>query len=110
MRCPIFSLLTFVLVLSTSASAQDLPLKQENPFNRAVEVCSKYKIIIITPPKDVDFKMTLILPSSTIDQVMVFNPCEEVTELPPAFKTIDPQEKKEADQFFKAPPFPSKHK
>jgi hypothetical protein len=110
MKYPIFFLLTLLLALSAEASAQDIPFKQDNPFNKAGEGCSKYKIIIIAPPKDVDLKMMLNFQSSTIDQAVVFNPCGELSELPPVFKAVDPQKKKEVDQFFKVPPFPTKRK
>ena len=110
MKYPILFLLTLLLILSAEAGAQDIPLKQDSPFNKAGEGCSKYKIIIIAPPKDVDLKMILNFQSSTIDQAMVFNPCGELGELAPAFKVVDPQKKKEVDQFFKVLPFPTKHK
>ena len=94
MNYRIFSILSLLLVISAEAGAQDIPFKQSNPFNKAGEGCSKYKIVIITPPKDVDFKMTPNFPSSTIDQAIVFNPCEELSELPFVFKAVDPQKKK----------------
>ncbi len=104
MKYPISSLLTLLLVLSAGAGAQDIP------FKKADQGCIDYKIEIITPPKDVDFKIIINVPSGNIDQGIIFSPCRESNECPPAPKTINPDRNKAVDQFFRVLPFPTKRR
>jgi len=91
------SVLTLLFALSVGTSAQD------NPFSKGGQQwgnflqpapnqasCPDYKIVIITPPKDVDFKMTLLTPSKNIDPGIVFKPCGGSDQLSFAPQTIMP--------------------
>jgi hypothetical protein len=62
--------------------------------------CDAFKMIIITPSRDIDFKMTIIPVPKELDKAMVFNPCQQSNA---ASAVIIPQEKKE--EFLKVPPF-----
>ena len=81
-------LLTLLLALFVKTSAQD------NPFSKGgqgwgglvipgqnLTPCPDYKIIIVTPPKDVDFKMTVNTPAKNMDPGIIFKPCTESNQL-----------------------------
>jgi hypothetical protein len=91
------SVLTLLFALSVETSAHD------NPFSKGGQhwgnflqlapnqaSCPDYKIVIITPPKDVDFKMNLLTPSKNIDPGIVFKPCGGSGQLSFAPQTIMP--------------------
>ena len=54
--------------------------------------CPDYKILIIKPPKSVDFKMTVNTTSKNIDPGITFKPCEESSHLAFGPQTIMPNE------------------
>ena len=87
------SFLTLLLVLRVETSPQDKPFNgpQGNSFNKAGQLpCPDYKIGMITPPKDVDFKMRLLTPSKNLDPGILFKPCELSSQLSLAPQLIIP--------------------
>lgn len=81
-----FTFLTLVLVLSAETRAQDNPFKVTQGSGSVMVVptqapCPDYKIGIITPPKDVDFKMRVTTPSKNLDPGIIFKPCEFSSQL-----------------------------
>ena len=67
------------------------------------EPCKEFKMMIMTPSKDIDYKITIIPTPKDIDKAMVINPCKqagEIVSLPPII--IQP---KERNPFFKLTPF-----
>jgi hypothetical protein len=91
-------LLTLLLVLSVETSAQDNPFSKGGQGGSVIvpgqdKPCPDYKIIIITPPGDVDFKMTVNTPAKNIDPGIVFKPCTESNQLAFAPQMILPNQK-----------------
>lgn len=89
----------------------------------ADEPCKEFKMVIVSPPKDIDFKITIIPVPKDLDKAMVFNPCQQ----PEATFSISPMDiplrrdtnqffkpfliqPKETEQFFKPPPFEIRNK
>lgn len=75
--------------------------------NAGSKSCGPYKIGIITPSKDIDFKIRISVPSKNLDQAMVFNPCPEQNRVASAVHLIVPR--KQTKEFFKLPPFTLKN-
>ena len=100
MKCLIFFCLILLLVPISATRGQVQPFNQSGS-----DCCSKYKVVIVSPPKDIDFKLIIIVPPK-IDQAMVVNPGQEWKEssTPPQF--INPDRDKKVEQYFKLPPFP----
>ena len=70
--------------------------------------CDQFKMVIITPPKDIDFKIIIITPPKDLDRAMVINPCPKESEAAIIINpTAPPQEKNE---LFKVPPFTIRNK
>jgi hypothetical protein len=102
MKYLIFSGLILMLVPIAGTRAQDKPFNQIDPG-----CCSNYKLGIISPPKDVEFKLMVIVPPK-IDQAMVVNPYQESSQLSSPPKVSQPDKDKEVEQLFKLPPFPTR--
>lgn len=64
--------------------------------------CQRFKMEIITPPKDIDFKMVIIHLPKELDSAMVINPCPEAKVVASVPIIVTPNEK--GDKLFKAPP------
>jgi hypothetical protein len=96
-----FSFLVLVLAFSTEAQGKS----SNNASNKS---CEQYKIGIVTPSKDIDFKIIVIVPPKNLDQAMVFNPCPEQNQVASAPQIILPR--KETNEFFKVLPFTIKNK
>lgn len=101
MKYLIFFCLILLLVPISGTRAQVQTFDQIGP-----DCCSKYKIGIVSPPKDVDFKLIIIVPPK-IDQAMVINPDPGSKELLSPPKVFSPDSDKKVEQFFKLPPFPT---
>lgn len=93
-----FSFLVLVLAFGIEVKAQG-----ESSVKTDGNSCDKYKIGIMTPSQDIDFKMIIIAPPPNIDVAMVINPCQEQSQVAAAPQIIIPP--KETDEFFKVPPF-----
>lgn len=100
MKNLIFFCVILLLVPIPGTRAQVQPFDQHGS-----DCCSKYKIGIVSPPKDVDFKLIIIVPPK-IDQAMVINPRQESKDLSFPPKTFSPDSDKKVEPFFKLPPFP----
>jgi hypothetical protein len=98
-----FSFLILVLAFSVEVNAQG-----ESSNNSSRKSCEQYKITILTPSKDIDFKIIVIVPPKNLDQAMVFNPCPEQHQIASAPQIVIPH--KETNEFFKVPPFTIKNK
>ena len=98
-----FSFLVLMLAFSVEVNAQG-----ELSNNASSKSCEQYKIGIVTPSKDIDFKIIVIVPPKNLDQAMVVNPCPEQNQIASAPQIIIPR--KEANEFFKVPPFTIKNK
>jgi hypothetical protein len=91
-------LLTLLLALSVKTSAQDNLFSKGGQGRGSVIIpgqdrpCPDYKIIIITPPGDVDFKMTVNTPAKNIDPGIDFKPCTESNQLAFAPQMISPNQ------------------
>jgi hypothetical protein len=90
MKCRGFLLLPLLFLLSVETGAQDNRFgKTGQRFGGLEDMatiqapCPDYKMIIITPPKDVDFKMRVNTPSKNMDPGIVSKICKE--EHPLAF-------------------------
>jgi len=92
MKYPIFFLLTLLLVLSAEAGAQDIPLKQDNPFIRPVKGARNIRSSS-SLHKRLDLKMILNFQSSTIDQ-QCLQSVWRIGRVSTAFKVVDPQKKR----------------
>src|ERR1700694_2111830 len=98
MKCLGVSLLALLFALSVKTSAQDNPLSKAGQGVIVVipgenqGSCPDYKIGIITPPKDVDFKMKLLTPSENIDPGIIFKLCGESSHLSSAPQISMPQQ------------------
>ena len=103
MKYPIFTVLVLVLAVGVEANGQG-----ESSNNAASKLCDQYEIGIITPSKDIDFKIRIIVPSKNLDQAMVFNPCPEQNQVASAVQIIVPR--KQTKEFFKVSPFTFKNK
>jgi hypothetical protein len=101
MKYLIFFCLIVVLIPISGTTAQVQPLDQPGP-----DCCSKYKVVIVSPPKDIDFKLIIIVPPK-IDQAMVVNPFQASNQLSSPPKASNPESDKKVEQFFKLPPFPT---
>ena len=99
------SFLTLLLALSLEASAQ------VNPFSAGVQglgtevqlvpnqdMCPDYKITIVTPLGDIDFKMQVITPSKNIDEGIVLRLCSPSNQLSLAPQFTTPP--RQANPFF----------
>lgn len=64
--------------------------------------CDQYKVGIITPSKEVDFKLKTILPPQNLDQAMVLNVCPEQNQVASAFQITGPR--RQTREFFGASP------
>jgi len=79
---------------------------QVQPFNQISPGCySNDKIGIVSPPKDVDFKLIIIIPPKDFDQAMVFNQGRESNGISSPPKVFNPDCYLKVEQFFKLPPF-----
>lgn len=65
--------------------------------------CQRFKMEIITPPKDIDFKIGIIPVPKDLDSAMVINPCPDANVTASVPFIITPNEV--SDKLFKAPPF-----
>jgi hypothetical protein len=86
------------------------------------EPCREFKMVVVSPPKDIDFKLIIIPAPKDLDKAMVFNPCkqpEETVSISPLviqrretnqFSKPILIQPKEANQFFKPPPFEIRNK
>ena len=115
MKYPALFILFLVLAFSVEVRAQGE--ESNNTVSSSNNSCERYKIGILTPRKDIDFKITIIVPPKNIDQAMVINPCpaeQQVavtpgTNIPPfAPRTDIPSA--DPNSFFKAPPFTIRNK
>lgn len=97
-----FSFLILVLTFHVKVDAQ------VESSNNASKSCEQYKIGILPPSKDIDFKIRVIVPPKDIDQGIVFNPCPEQNQIASAPQII--LRRKETHEFFKVPPFTIKNK
>jgi hypothetical protein len=114
MKYPALLILFLVLAFNVEVRAQG---EESNNTVSSNNSCARYKIGIITPSKDIDFKMMIIVPPKNIDQAMVFNlcPAEQQVAVTPrlnvhpfAPQIVIPSE--EPNSFFKAPPFTIRNK
>lgn len=64
--------------------------------------CQRFKMEIITPPKDIDFKIGIIPTPKDLDRAMVINPCPDTKVIVSAPRIIRPGE--DGNGLFKAPP------
>ena len=93
-------LLTSLFALSVKTGAQNNPFTKGGQGPGSVVVipgqgltpCPDYKIVIVTPPKDVDFKMQVNTPSKGIDPGIIFKPCEESGQLASAPQVVVPNQ------------------
>lgn len=98
-----FSFLILVLAFNVKVDAQG------ESSNNASKSCEQYKIGILTPSKDINFKIIVIVPPKDIDQGMVFNPCPEQSQIASAPQII--LRRRETNEFFfKVPTFTIKNK
>lgn len=107
-----FSFLILVLAFSVEVDAQG-----QSSNNASSRACEQYKIGIITPSKDIDFKIIVIVPPKSLDQAMVVNPCPGQNQVASAPQIIIPRSapqiiipRKETNGFFQVPPFTIKNK
>jgi hypothetical protein len=90
-----------LLVTIPGTSAQVQSVDQLSP-----ECYSNDKMIIVSPPKNVDFKIIIIVPPKDLDQAMVFNPYQQPIAISTPSKGFNPDSDQKVEQFFKLPPFP----
>jgi hypothetical protein len=98
-----FSFLVLVLAFSLEVNAQG-----ESSNNVSSKTCEQYKIGIVTPSKDIDFKIIVIVPPKELDQAMVFNPCSEQNQVASAPEIMVPRQ--ETSGIFRVPRFTVKNK
>lgn len=103
MKYFIFPVLILVLAVGVEVKGQG-----GSSNNAGSKSCDQYKIGIITPSKDIDFKITFIVPPKNLDQAMVLNLCPEQNQVASAVQIIVPR--KRTTEFFKVPPFTFKDK
>lgn len=115
MKYPAFFISALVLALCIEARAQ---APESNDKAVGNNPCEQYKIGIIPPERDVDFKIRIIVPPKNIDQAMVINPCPAEhqvvvtprrTDVPP-FARPSATPSADPNAFFKAPPFTIRNK
>lgn len=74
---------------------------QDNPFSNGgqglgvmpgqnLTPCPDYKIVVITPPNNSDFKMVTTPPSKNLDPGIIFKPCELPSHLALAPQLVRP--------------------
>ncbi|HUQ33691.1 MAG TPA: hypothetical protein VM095_16340 [Pyrinomonadaceae bacterium] len=93
-RLILYSLATLMIVNGTTTAPASFSDHADS------DPCDVFKMIIITPPRDIDFKIILIPVPKELDKAMVFNPCQQSNV---GSAVIIPQEKK--DESLKVPPF-----
>lgn len=91
------SLVALILALGVETGAQDNPFSSGRQGlgvmpGQNLTPCPDYKIVIITPPKDVDFKMQVSTPAKNMDRGIIFKPCTESNQLAFGPKIIMPNQ------------------
>ncbi len=82
---------------------------QVQPFDQFTQdCCSNYKMVIVSPPKDVDFKLIIIVPPKDFDLGMVFSPYQQPDAISTPPRVFNPDSDQKVEQFFKLPPFPTR--
>ena len=111
-----FIALLIALLGAADARAERLNKEGDDP-------CKQFKMVIVSPPKEIDFKIIIIPVSKDLDKAMVINPCqqpeENVSTSPILVRRKNPNQffnpplviqPKEANQSFKPPPFEIRNK
>ena len=95
-RILLFVAAPMIFLTGVAARTNSLMSVGDNP-------CDEFKMVIITPPKDIDFKITIVPTPKDLDKAMVINPCQESRQKAFALQILN--QLKGTGAPFKTPPF-----